>query len=200
MSTQKEFELVDNMVSYLNRFFHIEREVNIDKKINGHNRPDLLLTNKQNEKIKFIVEVKRYAGNGEHKRGNDYVALIEQANSYAQGTINGIRYPVLIYPPISGDFLQPAEQPKRDVKNMMYQFRAIHDDTTAHHNINSILSFNYIGEIRLVKDRFEKKSFAVYFMYNNITLWQIKSYYKTVYEYDFKNYYKLQNKLNHGTR
>ena len=191
---QIEKEIVDRFANHLSKYFELKREVSFDR----HNRIDVLLTYKKDDKIIIGVEFKKR----NQKQGNDYVGLIKQANRYSKKKLNGNYIPVFIHPPISEDFIQIEKKIIRtdyEIQNKLYHARHEPDDNnTVHHNLNSMLSLFNIGEYKIFK---RGNFYRELFIFNNKIIWSNYIYPKKPIlnneSINYENYNYMITKINY---
>lgn len=161
---ESESDLVKKMVNHLENYFIVRREVELDI----HNRIDLLLQYKKDNDIYFGIEVKRR----NQKKGGNYRALIEQANRYSKVEFKNGYLPIMIYPPISADFIQIEKSITRtanEIERKIYYARHSPDSGLGyHHNLNSILGLFNLGEYRILK---RDNGYREMFIFENNAIW-----------------------------
>ncbi len=154
-----EKEMQNNMFNYFSQWFDVLKEV---RSIDGKSRIDLVMTHKEHPWFRVGVEIKK----NDTKRGSDLGKFLRQAGRYAQTRFvyDGVeipRFPVLIYPAVSGNFLEYIDT---------YRENFQHDPNHEHHNVNSMLGSAFgIGEIRKFD---EGQGQYLRFMFSNSVLWR----------------------------
>jgi hypothetical protein len=185
-----EQEYRQKIDKWLSMYFFIEREVysTDGKKI------DYVLKCKESKSL-FGLEVK----SENHKRGNNYVIFLKQANSYNSKKwktsfyVEPTQLPIFIAPAISRDLKQIVVESKIKHNNLDY-YRLFHNTSVKHCNAHGLISgLLDIGEIK----NYQNDKFC--FMYHNCDIWT--SYINPKHrfkEYRYTKYWpfiKLQNVL-----
>jgi hypothetical protein len=180
-----EKELNKRFTKFFEQHFNIRHEVNPD---NSRLKIDIIL---DIDGYEFGVELKK----DKHKQGNKTKSLITQANGYANLKFNGRRIPILVYPSISDEYIQKWDRTTEPlIIDGGEYYRAFHHKLCSHHNMNGIISFADIGEVRKTDNGWYNKEsntrIGYSFMYNNKMLWHENNGIHEV------NYNYILNKLN----
>lgn len=178
----KESEFVNQLCEKLSPFFNIEKEVRgyyrfagVMKKpiiMGKNNRIDLVLTHKIEKDLIFGIECKRI----DYKKGKDLGAFINQAGEYADTKFYCGRIPILVYPSITGNYINEAS--------------GKHDYSHPHNNVTSALfTLKGIGEVKeFTKDTIDKIDFII----NNVKIWSLRD---NLESYSLQRYKKVTGQI-----
>lgn len=172
-----EYDYVNKVCKYLQKFFYIKREV--WSKCRKH-RIDLVIWNKQKQDLVFGIEVKNQV---RQMRGITIGEWLIQSIQYSKchfpfnGHVN--RIPILIVPPITYTYFQEVPDNTDVIR--------FHEKSHEHNNVNSMIGAFKVGEIRSFKD---KNGFAYKFIFRNHTCWQVRQYKEKIFEDFNRRYYE----------